>query len=223
VPRDEVATRVERLLADFELEGRAGDRVGGYSRGMKQRLALARCLLHEPELIFLDEPTTGLDPVATHHVHELIARISRGEGRSVFLCTHNLAEAEKLCDRVAVLERGRLLAIGSPRDLARRYGHRHELEIELDPTTAGALSALRALPAASVVEAEDGRYLIRGVAREEIPEVLALLVGAGGRVYRAAPNQPSLEDVYFALHGEGLAADNPASPSASPPFEGRAR
>ena len=81
---------------------------------MRQRLALARTLLHDPEVLFLDEPTAGLDPVAAHHVNELIEGLSREKGRTVFLCTHNLVEAQKLCDRVAVIEHGRLVAQGCP-------------------------------------------------------------------------------------------------------------
>ncbi|MGD8627387.1 MAG: ABC transporter ATP-binding protein, partial [Anaerolineae bacterium] len=99
VPQGEVAGRVEQLLELFELADRAGEKVGNYSRGMKQRLALARALVHRPEILFLDEPTSGLDPVVTRRVHELIAHLSREEARTVFLCTHNLAEAQKLCSR----------------------------------------------------------------------------------------------------------------------------
>jgi len=204
VPEGQVRSRVDRLLADFELADRAGDKVATYSRGMKQRLALARCLLHEPEVVFLDEPTSGLDPLATHHVHELIVRFSRDEGRTVFLCTHNLDEAERLCDRVAVLEHGRLLAVGSPRELAQRYAHRQELEIEIDPATADTLRVLDRLPGARFAAPTNGKVVVQGIGREATPEALALLIGAGARIYRATPRVPSLEDVYFALHGEAL-------------------
>jgi ABC-2 type transport system ATP-binding protein len=204
VPAAKVRSRVELLLGDFGLADRAGQKVSEYSRGMKQRLSLARCLLHEPEIVFLDEPTSGLDPVATHHVHELVVRFSREEGRTVFLCTHNLGEAERLCDRVAVLERGKLLATGAPRDLAERYAQRQELELEIDPATAGALSALGRVPGARVALGENGRVVVQGIGREATPEALALLVGAGLRIYQATPHIPSLEDVYFALHGEAF-------------------
>lgn len=204
VPEAQVRGRVERLLADFDLADRAGEKVAGYSRGMKQRLALARCLLHEPEIVFLDEPTSGLDPVATHHVHELIVRFSRDEGRTVFLCTHNLDEAERLCDRVAVLEHGKLLVVGAPRELAQRYAHRQELEIEIDPATTGALKALEAMPGVRVAPPTNGRVVLQGVGRERTPEALSALIAAGARIYQATPRVPSLEDVYFALHGEPL-------------------
>jgi ABC-2 type transport system ATP-binding protein len=96
VPKAEVHRRINELLAEFDLSNRGQERVSGYSKGMKQRLALARALLHKPELLFLDEATSGLDPIAAHHVDELIERMARRENRTVFLCTHNLVEAQKL-------------------------------------------------------------------------------------------------------------------------------
>ncbi|HEX9109250.1 MAG TPA: ABC transporter ATP-binding protein, partial [Longimicrobiales bacterium] len=114
-------SRVPELLADFGLEERARDRVGTYSKGMKQRLALARALLHDPELLFLDEPTSALDPVASRQVHERVEALRR-RSRTIVLCTHNLVEAQRLCHRVAVLRQGRLLALGTPAELGERYG-----------------------------------------------------------------------------------------------------
>ena len=108
------------MLKTADIVEHAEQKVGTYSKGMKQRLALARALLHEPEVLFLDEPTSGLDPIAAHHVHQLITHLSKEEGRTVFLCTHNLVEAQQLCDRVAVLEHGRLIALGTPGELIRQ-------------------------------------------------------------------------------------------------------
>ena len=108
------------MLKTADIVEHAEQKVGTYSKGMKQRLALARALLHEPEVLFLDEPTSGLDPIAAHHVHRLITHLSKEEGRTVFLCTHNLVEAQQLCDRVAVLEHGRLIALGTPGELIRQ-------------------------------------------------------------------------------------------------------
>jgi ABC-2 type transport system ATP-binding protein len=133
VPRPDVAGRVNSLLAEFELADRADEKVGGYSKGMKQRLALARALLHRPEVLFLDEPTAALDPVASRHVHSLVENLARREGCTVFLCTHNLVEAQKLCDRVAVMEHGRLVALGTPSDLTRQYVKRLDVDLEVDP------------------------------------------------------------------------------------------
>jgi len=203
VPRDRLPGRVEYLLEAFELAHRADEKVGGYSRGMKQRLALARALLHEPEVLFLDEPTAGLDPVATHRVHELVTRLSQEEHRTVFLCTHNLAEAQKLCSRVAVLEQGRLVALGSPSELAQRLGRSQRLEIEVAPQElAAALEVLKAALGREDLDVQNGKIAVTGAQRENIPRLVASLVGAGVRIYQVTPQEPSLEDVYFALHGE---------------------
>ena len=203
VPRAEVPRRVEELLESFELAQRADEKVGAYSKGMKQRLALARALLHGPELLFLDEPTAGLDPVAARHVHELINQLSHEEKHTVLLCTHNLIEAQNLCDRVAVLEHGRLVALGTPHELARQLGRSQRLEIEVAPEgLPAALEVLRTRLGVAEPAQADGTLTVVGADREAIPDLVAALVAAGVRVYRVTPQEPSLEDVYFALHGE---------------------
>ncbi len=203
VPRSEVAGRIESLLEGFELAHRADEKAGDYSKGMKQRLALARALLHEPDILFLDEPTSGLDPVGARRVHELISRLSHEQHRTVLLCTHNLAEAQKLCGRVAVLEHGRLVALGTPAELARRLGRSQRLEIDVAPgQVPAALVVLEARVEAIDPSPEHGTILVTGADRETIPDLVAELVGAGIRIYGITPHEPSLEDVYFALHGE---------------------
>ncbi len=203
VPVADVKPRIDALLADFELFDRADEKVGGYSKGMRQRLALARAFLHHPELIFLDEPTSGLDPIATRHVHDLIKSFSQQEGRTVFLCTHNLVEAQKLCDRVAVLEHGKLLALGTPHELSRQLGYALQLDIELDPEQVDqAAELLRRVEHITGITSEKDVITLEGISRESIPQLLGVLLEAGIRVYRVTPGEPSLEDVYFALHGE---------------------
>lgn len=211
VPERKIEVQVEALLEAFELDNRAAEMVGGYSRGMKQRLALARTLLHNPPLIFLDEPTAGLDPVAARSVQDLITRLSEGGDHTIFLCTHNLTEAQKLCHRVGVMEQGRLVAVGTPKELARDLWQGVRLEVELDRCDLDAV----ALPS----EARDvswdatARSLLLWIPqREAIPDLVASLVAAGCRVYRVAPQEPTLEDVYFALHtaadrSDGLVAE----------------
>jgi ABC-2 type transport system ATP-binding protein len=201
VPRAQVNQRLEKYLQLFELADRAGDKVGSYSKGMKQRLALARALLHDPEIIFLDEPTAGLDPVSTRSVHELINRLSRQEGRTIFMCTHNLAEAQKLCDRVAVLEHGRLVALGTPQELAEKVLHRHRLEIEVSPDSEElAIQIMQNQYSLTDIQKTNGILSAAGARREEIPALIESLVAAKIRLYRVSPQEPSLEDVYFALH-----------------------
>ncbi len=202
VPKAAVKTRVDELLAAFDLAERADDKVGEYSKGMKQRLALARTVIHEPTLLFLDEPTAALDPVAARQVHEMILSTAR-EGRTVFINTHNLVEAQRLCDRVGVMEHGRLVAIGAPHDLARRLVRNVSVEFELAPgSTAQALQALQGAPGAASQGQRNGTIVVGGAEREAIPDLISLLVNSGVRIYQVMPQEPTLEDVYFALHSD---------------------
>jgi ABC-2 type transport system ATP-binding protein len=205
VPHGEVRQRIVGLLAEFDLADRAQEKVAGYSKGMKQRLALARALLHKPELLFLDEATSGLDPIAAHHVNELIERMARRENRTVFLCTHNLVEAQKLCDRVAVLEHGQLVALGTPAELTRQYVRRLDVEIEVaEEQVAATLNVLKSLPelVAGDPSKPNGAIVVAINQRESIPDVLNSLVQNHIRVYRIAPQEANLEQVYFTLHDE---------------------
>lgn len=204
VPRGDVSGRVNSLLAEFDLADRADEKVGGYSKGMKQRLALARALLHRPEVLFLDEPTAALDPVAARHVHGLVENLARREGSTVFLCTHNLVEAQKLCDRVAVMEHGRLVALGTPAELTRQYVKRLDVDLEVDPAQVElAVQTLQKFPqlVISPPKREKDILTMTLAGRESIPELLATLVQEGLRVYRLAPQEADLEEVYFALNG----------------------
>lgn len=205
VPYAEVRQRIGELLAEFDLADRAQEKVAGYSKGMKQRLALARALLNKPELLFLDEATSGLDPIAAHHVNELIERMARRENRTVFLCTHNLVEAQKLCDRVAVLEHGQLVALGTPAELTRQYVRRLDVEIEVaEEQVPATLNVLKGLPELVTGDPSkpNGALIVTINQRESIPDVLNCLVQNHIRVYRIAPQEANLEQVYFTLHDE---------------------
>jgi ABC-2 type transport system ATP-binding protein len=205
VPRNKVNARVDELLAFFELGENASAKVATFSTGMRQRLALARTLLHDPEILFLDEPTSGLDPLAAHQVNELIANLASEKGRTVFLCTHNLVEAQKLCDRVAVMEHGHLVALGNPAELARQYVRRLDVEIETTTEQLQMVFELLSKPSVltcSLPQRKNGHISITVAGREAIPDLLNLLTSQGIRIYRLASQEPSLEDVYFALHGE---------------------
>jgi len=203
VPPAAVEKRVAELLEVFQLTARAGDRVGEYSKGMKQKLALARALIHQPEVIFLDEPTSGLDPVITRQVHTLIRDLSKNGGHTVFLCTHNLEEAQRLCDRVAVLENGKMVALGSPAELARDLWKGMRIEFETTQEALPiALQTLEAIPDAhEITTAEDqpSISLILSL-RDQVPEMVSRLVAANVPLYRLTPQEPTLEDIYFALH-----------------------
>ena len=205
IPRPEVPERVDSLLTEFELGERADEKVGGYSKGMKQRLALARALLHKPEVLFLDEPTAALDPVAARHVNTLVETLARREGCTVFLCTHNLVEAQRLCNRVAVMQHGNLVALGTPSELTRQYVRRLDVALEVDPLQMDlAVETLQKVPelTTSAPKREKDVLTLTLSGRDSIPELLSLLVQHKVRVYRLAPQEANLEEVYFALNGD---------------------
>ncbi|HEX5071701.1 MAG TPA: ABC transporter ATP-binding protein [Gemmatimonadaceae bacterium] len=204
VPRADIEPRVNALLAEFGIADRANDRVGGFSRGMKQRLSLARALVHDPDLLFLDEPTAGLDPVATQQLHDMVRQMARTRGRTVVLCTHNLVEAQALSDRVAVLGGGELLALGTPAELARRITPRLEVTIETDPAREGdAVALIAGLDGLTVTTDRTGVLRVGGIPRERVPDIAARLVAGGIPLYRLEPHEPSLTDAYFALQHAG--------------------
>jgi ABC-2 type transport system ATP-binding protein len=204
VPEAVVKQRVQSMLEEFDLADRADEKVGGYSKGMKQRLALARALLHKPEVLFLDEPTTALDPVATRAVNELVENLARREGCTVFICTHNLVEAQRMCDRVAVMQHGRLVALGTPEDLTRQYVKRLDVDLEMDPAQVElALQVIQKIPQLVISPVKQDKDVLTMTlsGREAIPELVAALYQKGLRIYRLAPQEANLEEVYFALNG----------------------
>ena len=198
-----VAARVDELLAAFGLSAAADLRVGTYSKGMRQRLTLARALLHEPELLFLDEPSAGLDPVAAREVDERIARL-REAGTTVLLCTHNLAQAQALCDRVVVLERGRVVASGAPSALAADLGAglavRALLGVAEGHDVPSLLHGIEGVEGVGVVTGDPLELRFEARDHASIAATVRTLVRAGVEVFAVERQLPSLEDVYFALH-----------------------
>jgi len=200
-PEDRVSARVDEMLARFGLSDAADRKVGGFSKGMKQRLALARALQHEPELLFLDEPTSGLDPVASRAVTESLRSLSAGEGRTVVLCTHDLALAQGVCDRVAVMREGALVALGTPSELASRLPARLVVVVGAEEAAAAEAAVRSAFPGAAIAVSGD-ELLLTDLPSGSTPRVVALLVAAGLSVHRVQPVEATLQDVYFALYGE---------------------
>ena len=195
--RDE---RIERLLRLFELWDRRDGLAGTFSKGMKQKLAIARALLHEPAVLFLDEPTSGLDPEAAFVVREAIASL-RSSGRTIVLATHNLDEAERLADRIGFL-RGRLLRVDSPARL-RNASAGHTVEVILTaPPPPPLVEAIRAVPEVSEVSA-DGPTLTMTVAdaRRDTPTLVRRLVEAGADIVSVNERKATLELIYFDIMG----------------------
>ena len=196
-PSIESQSQVEKYLKLIGLWKRCNDKVGTFSKGMKQRLALARALVHEPKVLFLDEPTAGLDPEAAGEVRQLI-RSLREEGRTIFLSTHNLNEAEMLCNRIAVLHT-RLLALDTPDQLRRRF-FRRQIIVQLEALDIKVTEVVKKLPFVQEVR-EEGRQLILELTDSELnrPELVRAIVEAGGRVIGVSEKQYPLEEVYLRL------------------------
>ncbi len=201
MPAPERLARIKELLIHLDLWERRRDPVGNWSRGMKQKLAVARALLHHPSLVFLDEPTAGFDPVAVASLHEDLARLVVREGSTVFLNTHNLTEAEKLCARVAVIRQGKLLAVGAPDELRARTGGQ-EAEIVGRGFTKQMLVTLRARPEVAHADLHHDHLRVELHGESEVGPLVSFLVQAGTDVLEVRRGKASLEDVFLTLMEE---------------------
>lgn len=192
--------QVDKYLSLLDLNHRRKDPAATLSKGMKQKLALARAMLHEPELLFLDEPTSGLDPEASRLVREFIKDLV-AQGRTIILCTHNLFEADMLCNRIGIIKQ-RLLKIDTPRGLrASLYGLK--IAVDLATPASGLEELLLALPFVSGVERQDHSLIVELADPERNnPVIVSKLVEAGAAVRYVRPVEHSLEDAYLALVGE---------------------
>ena len=203
VPPREQKTRIGELLELAGLSGRENERVEGYSRGMRQRLHIARGLLHRPEVLFLDEPSIGIDPVGARELRGTVADL-RSAGTTVLLTTHYMFEADELCDRIAVIAGGRIVAEGTPNDLKARVGEGTVVEIEVFGDTAPVLPEVQQLPGVhSVVVEERGHAQVLVVRARPGAEVAQPVLGrlAGVPLGRVATREPTLEDAYVELVG----------------------
>ena len=205
----DAATRAERIdhyLRLFGLVERRDDIAGTFSKGMKQKLAIARALIHDPSVVFLDEPTAALDPEAAFVVREAIETL-RAAGRTIVLATHNLDEADRLCDRIAFV-RGGLVRIDSPAALRGDLGVRGLAVRLVGPASDAALQAIQDVPGVSAVEPVDGRLRVGSADPEAIaPAVVRALVAIGADVVEVRPERTSLEQIYFEVMGVRPGAD----------------
>jgi len=193
---------VDRYLRIVGLPDAGDRRVAGFSKGMRQKVAIARALLHEPEVIYLDEPTSGLDPSAAKLVRDFVATL-RDAGRSIVVCTHNLDEAERLCDRIGIM-RGTLLQVDTPARLRRRNGTavvRVELVGPRRPDSF--LDLLAGLPFVAAARTDGDALVVEvGDPRGDNPELVRALVEAGARIAHLSEQAISLEQAYLDLVGE---------------------
>jgi lipooligosaccharide transport system ATP-binding protein len=198
-PNEVARTRTDELLDFVQLSERARDQVEPLSGGMKRRLTIARSLINDPEMVILDEPTTGLDPQARHLVWERLYRLKQ-RGRTLIITTHYMDEAEQLCDRLVVMDKAKIVAEGSPRELIDRYSTREVLEIRvtdavratLDGRLDGIADRIEALPDRMLLYVADGESALEAVHHREVPLESALV------------RRSSLEDVFLRLTGRSL-------------------
>jgi len=194
----ERAKQIERYLRMLDLWERRGEPVGHLSKGMCQKVALARALLHEPKVLFLDEPTAGLDPEAAKLVRDFIAELAEEERRTIFLCTHNLSEAERLCDRIGLIKQ-RLIKVGTPEELkGELYGRRTVVQLKrLSPDVE---RALRGLPFVAGLEADGNRLIVSlHDPEEENPILIRRMVELGAEIQWVEEQEHTLEEVYLDL------------------------
>ena len=193
---------VERYLGVVEMTEHADRRVATFSKGMRQKVAIARALLHDPEVIYLDEPTSGLDPSAAKTVRDFVATL-RSLGRSIVVCTHNLDEAERLCDRIGIM-RGTLLRVDTPAGL-RRHGRAATVRVELNGARGpeSFIGLLADLPYVTGVQPGETTLVVElGDPAHDTPDLVAALVVAGARITSVVEEAPTLEEAYLALVGE---------------------
>ena len=200
---DVTKKRIPYLLDMVGLNGRGDEKVQGYSRGMKQRLHVARTLLHDPDVLFLDEPTLGLDPVGAREFRQVILNL-QSEKKTILLTTHYMFEADALCDRIAVINHGCIIALDTPGGLKRHVSDLNVVEVETFGAPESALEKLRALPFAdslSIEEQGQKQILLIQTARgaEAVPDVMSALDGL--KVGRVIVREPTLEDAYVRLVG----------------------
>jgi ABC-2 type transport system ATP-binding protein len=205
VPPREQPRRIGALIEQVGLVGRERELVEGYSRGMRQRLHIARGLLHDPDVLFLDEPTIGIDPVGARELRSTISGLIAA-GKTVLLTTHYMFEADELCDRIAVISCGRIVAEGSPKELKSRVADGHVLEIEVFGLREGAVEAVRGVDGVHGVAVEErDQAQILAVRTDPGAEVTGAVLRCldGAAVGKLATREPTLEDAYVELVADG--------------------
>jgi ABC-2 type transport system ATP-binding protein len=198
MPARERKARAKELLDHIGLWDRRNEKVGKWSRGMKQKLAATRAIFHRPALLFLDEPTAGLDPVAAATLHQDIASLASREHVTVFLTTHNLAEAEKLCGKVGVINRGKLVALGRPDELRSKAG-KPRMEVVGRGFGEALIASLRSRQGVTAVQLERDRLVIDLAAEGSTSDIVGHIVRAGGEIEEVHKEKPSLEEAFLSL------------------------
>src|SRR5271157_4951797 len=199
VPEAKRKERIEYYLKMMGLWERRNEPVGGFSKGMKQKMAIARCLIHEPKVLFLDEPTSGLDPEASRVVRDFILEL-KGEGRTIFLCTHNLDEADRICDRIGIMK-STILGVDEPSRLKNElYGR--TIAVQVKQVTPALVESVKALGFVKDLSSDGNTLIITvGTPEQDNPALVRALVSLGADVQFIYERKHSLEEVYFKIMG----------------------
>jgi len=211
VPRKIRRERAERLLKMVGLTGRAHDLVATYSGGMRRRLEIARGLIHSPEVLFLDEPTIGLDPQSRHAVWDLLETLRKESDITISLTTHYMDEAEHLCDRIAIVDRGKIVALDTPQGLKSTVDGSDRIEVEIEGESERAAEKLRGEPFIRDVTSNGNGTIMLSTddGPHQVPKIIAALEEIGARVGAISVQRLSLEDVFIRFTGRSL-RDEPA-------------
>lgn len=205
VPKSEEKERIESLLKLVGLWERRNDLVMNFSRGMKQRLAIAKALINDPEVLFLDEPTLGLDVQSAIFVREFVKKLVKEEGKTVLLTTHYMAEAEELCDRIAIIDHGKIIAMDTPGGLKSLVKDEETVEIKVKELKPQILEESPFSMAVIEENASTGTVRLRAqVDEEDLPRLVEWLVKRKAKVLSVERMEPTLEDVFIKLTGRGL-------------------
>ncbi len=203
VPENKRRINIERLLTMLGIWERREDSVGTFSKGTKQKIAIARALIHDPQVLFLDEPTANLDPEASKTVRDFILELKK-EKRTIFINTHNLDEAERLCDRIAILKT-KLIAVDSPKNLERSLYNRKTI-VHLVSVNSSVVTAVQRLNSVKNLRTSDNKLILDiDNPEKDNPDVVRTIVEAGGNIQYVTELRTSLEDVYLKLIREASA------------------
>lgn len=192
--------RIQEQLEFFHLWDRRNDKTAGFSKGMKQKLAIVRATLHKPPVLFLDEPTAGLDPQSAKEIRDMMEELSQREKCTIMLSTHHLEDAEKLCKRVLIMNRGNVILVGTPDELRQRTSQKPVIEVTLKQVQPTIIKALDAINVAEEVKQQENKLLVSVKdANDATPEIVRTIVAAQGDILAVNALKPSLEEAYLKL------------------------
>ncbi len=208
IPEEQQDELIDSLLAKVGLKDAADRKVREYSRGMRQRLGVADVLLKDPEVVFLDEPTLGLDPEGTAELLDIITELGKKEGKTVLISSHLLHQVQAICDRVGIFVKGKLVAAGTISELAQKIGGERAIEIKASPIEAFPSDVVRSMPGVNSISMQNDMIVIDGAGQELAPKIVRELVAQNMDIYHLKIRGSDLDDIYHRYFQEGGASSN---------------